>query len=45
MATIIQIIGAATVSIGVGMIWFPLGVVLAGVGTLVFGIALERNAR
>jgi len=41
----IQILGAAVVSIGVGLIWFPLGVILAGASTLVFGIALERNAR
>lgn len=43
MATIIQIAGAVITSIGVGMIFVPAGLVLAGVFTIVFGVAMERN--
>ena len=43
MANLIQISGAALIAIGVGLIFPPLGVVLAGVFALVFGIAMERS--
>lgn len=42
MATIIQIAGATVTAVGVGLIFPPLGLILAGVFTLVFGIAMER---
>lgn len=45
MATLIQVLGATTVSVGVGLIFAPLGIILAGVFALAFGIAMERNAR
>ncbi len=45
MATIIQILGALTVSIGVGLMYAPLGIILTGVFALVFGVALERSAK
>ena len=45
MATIIQIIGAVTVSVGVGLIYAPLGIILAGAFALAFGVALERSAK
>lgn len=44
MANLIQISGAALIAIGVGLIFPPLGVVLAGVFALVFGIAMERSS-
>lgn len=43
MATILQVAGAVVVSVGTALIWPPLGVILAGVGMLVFGLALERK--
>jgi hypothetical protein len=43
MAGIIQIAGAVITSIGVGMIFVPAGIVLAGVLTIVFGVAMERD--
>jgi len=42
-ATILQILGAALVSAGAGFIYPPLGLIVAGVAALVFGIALERS--
>lgn len=45
MATIIQILGAVTVSVGVGLIYAPIGIILAGVFALAFGVALERSAK
>ena len=43
MATILQVTGVALVAIGAGLIFPPLGVILAGVGALVFGLAMERS--
>jgi len=43
MGTILQVIGAATISIGLGLMWLPLGVVMAGFLTVMFGIAMGRN--
>jgi hypothetical protein len=42
-ATILQAVGILTVSVGAGLIYPPLGVVLLGLGLLVFGIAIERG--
>lgn len=42
MANLIQISGAALIAIGVGLIFPPLGVIMAGAFALVFGIAMER---
>jgi hypothetical protein len=42
-ATILQIAGATLISIGAALIYLPLGIILAGLTALVFGIALERN--
>lgn len=42
MANIIQIAGATLTAIGVGLIYPPLGIIIAGVFTLVFGVAMER---
>jgi hypothetical protein len=43
LATILQVTGVALVAIGAGLIFPPLGVILAGVGALVFGLAMERS--
>jgi hypothetical protein len=43
MATILQVLGALSISIGAGLIFPPVGVILAGVFSLLFGLALERK--
>lgn len=43
MATILQVAGAALIAIGAGLVFPPLGIILAGAGALVFGIAMERS--
>jgi hypothetical protein len=42
MATALQIAGAASVAIGFGFIWLPLGLIFGGLFALAFGIAIER---
>jgi hypothetical protein len=42
VANVLQIIGAAAVSIGAGLVFIPAGIMLAGMFLLVFGVALER---
>jgi hypothetical protein len=43
LATILQVTGVALVAIGAGLIFPPLGIILAGVGATVFGLAMERK--
>ena len=43
MATALQIAGAASVVIGLGLIWLPLGFISGGIFALMFGLALERQ--
>jgi hypothetical protein len=43
MATIIQITGAVLAVVGIGLFSFPVALIVAGVATLTFGIALERK--
>ena len=45
IATIFQGSGAALIAIGVGVVFPPLGVVVAGVGVLLFGLAIERGQK
>ena len=47
MATLIQLIGFVVVSVGVWFIYPPAAVIIAGLFTVAFGVALERvnNAR
>lgn len=42
MATLLEIIGGIAAAIGFGMLAFWLGLVVAGVLLILFGIALER---
>lgn len=43
IATILQGVGAAVVSVGLGL-WLPaLGIITAGVFLILFGVALERK--
>jgi hypothetical protein len=43
IATIAQLTGAALLSIGVGLIFPPAGIIIAGVLILLFGISLENK--
>ena len=43
LATGLQIAGITFIAIGAGLIFAPLGVIIAGVGALLFGLALERG--
>jgi hypothetical protein len=43
MASSIQIIGALTLSVGVGLVFLPAGIIVAGILALVFGISLEKK--
>jgi len=43
LATILQIAGISVVSLGVGLWFVPAGVIVAGVGLVLIGIALERG--
>ena len=42
-ATILQATGITFVAVGVGLWFVPAGIVVAGVGMVLFGLALERN--
>jgi hypothetical protein len=43
MASSIQIIGALSVAVGVGLVYLPAGIIVAGILALVFGISLEKK--
>lgn len=43
LANVLQIGGIAAVAIGAGLIFPPAGLIVAGVGAVVFGLALERE--
>ena len=43
LATALQIAGVSFIAIGLGIFFPPLGVIAAGVGCVLFGLALERK--
>jgi hypothetical protein len=43
IATILQALGVITIAIGAGLLFPPAGVILLGLGSLAFGIAMERG--
>ena len=43
VATILQVVGVTAIAVGAGLFYLPLGVVLAGVGCVLFGVAMERS--
>lgn len=43
MPTIIQVAGAALVVLGIGILSIPISLIVAGIATVIFGIALERK--
>ena len=46
-STIIQVLGLTAISVGLGLLLLPLGIIAGGVSLLLIGIAMERsiNAR
>jgi hypothetical protein len=42
-ATLLQVAGLTAIAVGVGLIFIPAGVIVAGVGVAALGIALERG--
>ena len=45
VATILQVTGITLVSLGIGLIFPPAGVIMAGVGAVLFGLAIERGRK
>jgi len=43
MASLIQVVGAVLVSVGVGIVFLPAGIIIAGALAIVFGISLEKK--
>jgi hypothetical protein len=41
--SILQVVGLATISLGLGLFILPLGIVAAGVSLLLVGIAFEKG--
>lgn len=45
VATILQAAGVAIFALGVGLVFPPAGVAVAGIGLTLFGIALEKGRK
>lgn len=43
VVVITQVAGATAVSVGIGLMFVPAGIIAAGLFSLLFGIALERR--
>jgi hypothetical protein len=43
MATVIQVLGAVLFVAGIALLSIPASLIVAGLATVFFGIALERN--
>ena len=43
MATALQVAGAATIVIGLGLVWLPLAFIFGGFFAVLFGLAIERQ--
>jgi hypothetical protein len=43
IANVCQIGGLAAVAVGAGLIFLPAGVIVAGLGLVLFGVAMERG--
>lgn len=41
MTVLLAIVGIAAIAVGLGLIWFPIGLVAAGVGCLLFSWLLD----
>ena len=42
-ANVFQIAGIAAVALGAGLVFMPAGVIVAGLGLVLFGVAMERE--
>lgn len=42
-ANVFQIAGIAAVAFGAGLVFIPAGVIVAGLGLVLFGVAMERE--
>jgi hypothetical protein len=40
---VFQIAGIAAVALGAGLVFIPAGVIVAGLGLVLFGVAMERE--
>lgn len=43
LVAVLQTAGAVTISVGIGMIFIPAGIIMAGVFAILFGLAIERR--
>jgi len=43
LANILQVSGAVLISVGAAIVWLPAGIILAGIASIIFGLALERK--
>ena len=41
---LVELVAAVRISVGIGILLTPAGIIAAGVGLLVFGIAYERSS-
>ena len=44
MATALQVTGAALVTLGVTILFVPAGLIVGGIFSILFGLALERRS-
>lgn len=43
MGTLLQVLGAITMAVGLWMVWPPFGFVFAGLMIMAFGVVIARN--
>jgi len=43
VANVLQVGGLIAVAVGAGLVFVPAGLIVAGVGAILFGLALERG--
>jgi len=43
LVTALQVAGAIAISVGVGLIFIPAGIIVGGAFSILFGIAIERR--
>jgi hypothetical protein len=43
VANVLQVGGLIAVAVGAGLVFVPAGLIVAGVGAILFGLALERE--
>lgn len=43
VANVLQVGGLIAVAVGAGLVFVPAGLIVAGIGAILFGLALERE--